>query len=139
MKGKHIKILVRFLGTLSGLLGAASIALAAMMLAAPNEVGSEFTLLFVVPTALFGAYQLFICYLLWRKLSPLAIRHLFGIVGFYLMSSCLKYVVLTPKTTSAWRPFLLIGLVLLIYYCYRALSKRIFKSLFSEAQSERIG
>jgi hypothetical protein len=131
MKCRYVKILVRVLGTLSGLFGAASIALAAMMCANPGETGSEFSLLFVVPMALFGVYQLFICYLMWRKLSPLAIGNLFGIVGFYLVVVA-QNVVLAPKTTSAWRPFLLIGLILLVFYSYRALRSRLFKALFSE-------
>ena len=131
MKIKYISTSLRVIGTLSGIMGLATIIFAVTMLARHNT--TAVALFIPIFTALIGIYELYFCYLTWRRLSPTVIQHFFGILGFFAISAVLKYIDLTPKASVEWKPFLFIALLLAIYYGYRALSSRMNRILFPES------
>ena len=84
MKTKTAIIVFRASGLLTALLGLANLCYCApVFLTGENWVIVMMGFLFVV----LGLYLLYVGYLTWRRFSPLAIRHICGVIAFYLLAS----------------------------------------------------
>ena len=133
---KTISLALRIVGTLSGIVGVATIAFSIAMCLRPELSENYFFLAAAAFTALIGTYEIYFCCLTWRRLSPNVIRHFFGLIGFFVFVPLFKYVDMTPRETLEWEPFIILGAIILFYYCYRALSKRLSRALFPETENE---
>ena len=131
---RPITVALRIVGTISGIVGVATIAFSIAICLRPGIRESFFVVPMAAFTALIGAYEIYFCYLTWRRLSPKAIRHFFGLIGFFIFASLLKYVDMTPRATLEWKPFIILGFVIIFYYGYRALSNRVSQALFPEKE-----
>jgi peptidoglycan/LPS O-acetylase OafA/YrhL len=131
-----IALALRIIGTFSGVVGVATISFSIAMYLRPGLSENSLFLPMAVFAAFIGAYQIYFCYLTWRRLSPKVIRHFFGLIGFFVWVSLLKYVDITPRDTLEWEPFIILGSLILFYYCYRTLSNRVSRALFPETENK---
>jgi hypothetical protein len=135
MKSTTIIICFRIIGALSGILGLCSLVFMPFVFSQAKERGDALVFLMLLFPLLVGLYQIYFCYLMWRKLSPIAIRHFFGMIGFFIMVFAMKFIDFKPKESMSWMPLSYIGLLIVIYYGYRALSNRVSKALFPETKT----
>jgi len=133
---KTISLALRIVGTISGIVGVATIAFSIAMCLRPELSENYFFLAAAAFTALIGIYEIYFCCLTWRRLSPNVIRHFFGLIGFFVFASLLKHVDMTPRATLEWKPFIILGSLIIFYYGYRALSNRVSRALFSETENK---
>jgi hypothetical protein len=132
MKSNTIIICFRIIGTLSGIIGLFTLVFTPFMFFHAKEGGNALVFAMLLFPLLIGLYEIYFCYLMWRKLSPVAIKHFFGMIGFFIIVFAMKFIDMKPKETISWMPFAYIGLLIVIYYGYRALSNRVSKALFPE-------
>lgn len=132
MNQKIIKICLRIIGTFAGVYGLLTLVFTPFLFFHAKQSGITLMSMFLLFPILIGTYAIYFCYLTWRKLSPSAIRHFFGVIGFFIIITVMKYMDMSPKKDLSWEPFAYIGLLIAIYYGYRWLSNRVTKSLFPE-------
>lgn len=134
---RPITIALRIVGIISGIAGVATIVFSIAICLRHGASENVFILPMAAFTALIGAYEIYFCYLTWRRLSLNVIRHFFGLLGFFIFASLLKYVDITPGATLEWKPFIILGALILSYYGYRSLSNRVSRILFPETENKK--
>jgi hypothetical protein len=129
------KIVMRLIGTLLGLLGLGMVCVAPFMLYhAITERNLFMVLIAVFPLAL-AVYFIYVSYLIWFRLSPLAVRHMCGALGFYILTLVTKLGDPSRHTGRHWEVLIFLGCVIAVYLAYRVASKLLSKLLFSDSVS----
>lgn len=120
------KIFVQSVGTLAGLSGLAILASVAFMPAHSLESLAILSLLLAV-------YLIYVACLVWFWLSPLAVRHVCGLLGFCVLMLILE--LLEPRKydhNAIWPGFVFIGSLVAVYIGYRVASHNLSHFLFPE-------
>jgi hypothetical protein len=129
-----IKTLMRAIGILSGLLGLSMLCVAPFMLYhAITERNPSMTVLMVVFPLAFGLYFIYVAYLVWFKFSPLAVRHICGALGFYLLAPVAMLFDPSRDSGTPWTAFAFLGCLVVVYFTYRLASDRLNKLLFPQS------
>ena len=126
------KILLRVIGTLGGLLGLGMLCVAPIMFF--HSVGERnpwMILLAAFPLAM-SAYLIYVGYLVWFRFSPLAVRHICGALGFYIITLVPKISDPSRDPSSPWGPFLFLACLVAVYFGYRSISGKLSRWLFPE-------
>ena len=89
-------------------------------------------LLAIFPLAL-SVYFLYVSYLVWFRFSPLAVRHICGALGFYVLMVITKLFDPASNSHAAWPAFALLGSLIVVYFAYRVASDRLSRLLFRES------
>jgi nitrate/nitrite transporter NarK len=88
---------------------------------------------FAVFALALAVYCIYVAYLVWFRFSPLAVRHICGAVGVYILT--LLWDVFKRSRDADWMPFAFLGSFFVIYIVYRVASHRLSRWLFPETSS----
>ena len=133
MKLTIAKTLMRVVGTLGGLLGLGMLCIAPLMLyRSVTERNPWMILLAAFPLALAG-YFIYVAYLVWFRFSPIAVRHICGALGFYLLMLITKLFDPSRDSGTPWAAFAFLGCLVVVYFAYRVASDRLSRLLFPES------
>ncbi|MCC6695356.1 MAG: hypothetical protein IT365_06980 [Candidatus Hydrogenedentes bacterium] len=120
------KIFVQGTGTLAGLFGAGILVFVPLM---PSRSLEEAAIL----PLLLAAYLIYVACLVWFRLSPRAVRHVCGILGFCVLMLILD--LLEPRKyglNAIWPGFVFAGSLVAVYIGYRVASYNLSHFLFPE-------
>ena len=134
MSASFTKVVVRLLGTIEGLFGAFALLPAFGMLWSAVWKGQVYWLAFVGFPLAVAAYGLYVGYLVWFRLTPLAVQHVCGTVGFLiliLMNRWFEPLSSPVQHTPTWLPFAWLGALWAIYLLYRFAADRLSRALFA--------
>ena len=123
MNRTFLKVALRVIGMLSGVMGVAGILFGSYLLFCAGQDAKWWALAFSVFSLLFAGYLVYVAYLVWFKLSPLAVRHVCGLIGFYVFGLATKLVRTTHDPTSSWASVAFLGCLIAIYFGYKAVSR----------------
>ena len=132
------KIVARTIGSLAGLLGIGSLFFTLLVLESHHSMiqRGPLTILFTVFFAVFSlavdAYFIYAAYLVWFTYSPLAVRHICGLLGFGALIPVTKLVVPSMRADSPWAPCVFFAGLAGVYFAYRAASERLSRFLFPD-------
>jgi hypothetical protein len=130
------KTVMRVVGTLAGLLGVAMLCFMPFMLFhSITERNPWMIVLAIFPLAL-ALYFIYVAYLVWFRFSPLAMRHICGALGFYVLMLLTKLFDRDLDTT--WAPSAFLGCLVIVYFAYRVASNRLSRWLFPESISSPV-
>jgi hypothetical protein len=130
MNAGVLKILIRFVGSISGVIG---LALLYIFLRAFTKglVNNTPKIVVAIAALLLGAYFLWVCYLVWCRLSPSAVQQVCGLLGYYLLGVFAEFFVKGKEHSQPpWMAFVFLGLLALIFWSYRVLSRCLNRILF---------
>jgi hypothetical protein len=135
MRLSIVKTVMRVVGTLAGLLGVGMLCITPFMLHhSITQRNPWMILLAVFPLAL-AAYFIYVAYLVWFRFSPLAVRHICGALGFYVLTLVTKLFDPARDSDAAWPAFAFLGCLVVVYFSYRVASDRLSRWLFPESIS----
>ena len=127
MKTTTAILLFRVSGLLTALLGIANLCCAPAFLTDKNSAMVMLGFLFIF----LGLYLLYVGYLTWRRFSPLAIRHVCGVIAFYLLAGV--QIAMDYSNSPHWLTESgIVSLVCLIgaFIFYRWASKHFVQKIF---------
>lgn len=137
MSRSMAKVVIRMIGTLTGLLGLSCLLFLVPMFC---RQGLSIAKLWMLPIHLFplivAFYFLYVAYLVWFKFSPLAVRHVIGLVGFCLLMlfPSLYFSGTASYKHASWHSFAFVGWFIVIYFVYRVVNYRLNRWLFPESE-----
>ena len=125
------KILLRVISALAGLLGFGILCITPFLIHHSIAEQQGWMIFFLVLPLLVAVYFIYAAYLVWFRFSPVAVKHICGALGFYV-------VTLFPKVferfrDADWMPIAFLGSLLVVYLAYRVVSHRLSRWLFPEA------
>jgi catechol 2,3-dioxygenase-like lactoylglutathione lyase family enzyme len=130
------KIMMRVIGTLAGLLGIGSLFFTPFVLHQLMVPQSPLTILFSLYFAFFSlavdAYFIYAAYLVWFRFSPLAVRHMCGLLGFSALVLVAKLADPLHHPHTPWAPLISLAGLGAVYFGYRAASNRLSRFLFPQ-------
>ena len=131
MKLTLAKIVLRVMGTLSGLLGVGMLFSTSLILkhALAEPTWLALLLLTILP---FPLWMIFVGCLVWARLSPFVIRQVCGVLGFLCLMFLINHTVFKADIHSPWTTSAFVGLILVTWGVYRIVSKRLNHWLFPE-------
>jgi hypothetical protein len=129
------KIAMRVAGTLAGLVGLCF--LPAMLVGLYHSITEPYPLMILVAAfaLAISAYLMYVAYLVWFRFSPLAVRHVCGALGFYVLTLVPRLLDLSRNPDRPWMGFALLGSFVAVYIAYRFASHRLSRLLFPESSS----
>jgi hypothetical protein len=126
---------MRVIVTPVGLFGVCMLCLGPFLLyQSCSEQNPWLIVLAVVPMTL-GAYFLYVAYLVWFRFSSLAVRHICGILGFYVLGCVTTLFDPAHDSYRHWTGFAYLGCLVVVYFAYRFASDRLSRLLFPESIS----
>ena len=125
-----IKVALRIIGTLGGILGIAILWIAALLFFGSFRELGWMSSLVIVPVLL-GAYFIYVTYLVWFRFSPRAVRHTCIGLGLYLFSECSRVLGLTKEQNHWWVSVAAIGCLITLFFLCRTISRWLSKVLFA--------
>lgn len=126
------KIVLRVVGTLAGLLGLGMLCVTPFMVYhSITERNGWMILLAVFPLAV-AIYFIYVAYLAWFRFSPLAVRHICGALGIYVLMLVTKLFDASRNSETPWTAFAFLGCLVAVYFAYRTASNRLSRLLFPE-------
>lgn len=127
-----LKILVKLIGSLSGLLGFGMLCVDLFFLVGVFKAATWW----MVPIAMFSfgiaAYLLYVAFLVWFRFSPLAVRHVCGALGFYALSLATNCLNPERLASTPWISFAWLGCLIAVYFGYKAASRWLSRRIFTE-------
>jgi len=123
-----LKILIRLVGSISGVVGLGMFYVS-LMLFARGSVNTP-KVIFSIILALFGAYFLWVCFCVWFRFSPIAVRHVCGLLGYFLLGEFVHVFYAGKGHAQPWVPFVFFGLLAFIFWSYRVLGRYLNRILF---------
>lgn len=140
MTPRIVKVLLRIVGTLAGLVGGGMLCVSTVVFyRSYNVLSAEMREFWMIGLAAFtlalAVYFLFVAYLVWFRFSPRAVRHVCGVLGFYVLMSTTKLFPSVHNSDTSWMAFVFLGLLVGVYFAYRWASTRLSRYLFPEAGS----
>ncbi len=131
------KILMRVVGTLSGLFGLMLLCVGPFMLYHAITKHDGLMIGFTIFPLVLALYFLYVAYLVWFKFSPLAVRHVCGILAFYaLMLMTNLFRPNRPSSENPWLAFVFLGGLVIVYFIYGATTRYFNRLLFPAPVSE---
>lgn len=132
------KFIVRIVGTVVGLYGAMMLCVGLLMAGTVFRQAGEHRvagLAFGGIMLAVAVYALYVGWLAWFRLSPLAVRHVCGVLGFLVLmvpSHFMRPAMLQhDHDRDMWIPLAYFGSLLLVLFLYRLASERLSRLLFS--------
>ncbi len=121
---------MRVVGTLAGILGVLFLGFAPFMLSNAVTDRNLVMILFAALPLVLAVYFLYVSYLVWFKLSPLAVRHICGALGFYSLTLVPK--LLGSLRYTGWAAIIYFCCVVGVYLAYRIVTRRLSRLLFPD-------
>jgi len=135
MKLIFAKILMRVVGTLFGLLGVGMLCITSLLLYYSITEWDDWMIpLTIFPLAI-SFYFIYVAYLVWFNFSPLAVRHICGALGLYLLTLVPKLFKPLDDAEAAWPAFAFFGCLVIVYSGLRVASSRLSRWLFPKSVS----
>ena len=79
---------------------------------------------------LLAGYLVYVAYLVWFRLSPLAVRHVCGLLGFYVFTLAMKLLDPSYDPGSPWASVASLGCLFGVYFGYKSASRWLSRQLF---------
>ena len=117
MVRKTAFIVVRILGTLAGLSGVALLRFSQFMWSVEGRENAEFGKVMATFGVMVAGYLLYVAWLVWWRFSPLAVRHVCGVLAVYAWSQ-----IPHSQSRSPAMGLVLFGSLIGMYVVYRAVS-----------------
>ena len=122
------RIFMRAVATFSGLVAFPWLCVGPFMLYQAFAKADRLMIGLTIFPLVLGLYFLYVAYIVWFKFSPLAVRHVCGMIGFYALMLLTK---LPPDRTSQ-APLLFLGGLIVAYFIYRATTRYFSRVIFPE-------
>lgn len=138
MSSAIAKNLVRAVGILIGLPGFGLLSATPLLMycafASPER--GVWTFGFCLLPAVLALYLIYVAYLAWRRFSPLAVRHVCGVLAFGAL--VLIASLFTPMDGShiPRGGFVYLGGLIAVYYCYQAAARHLTRLIFTEGSAK---
>jgi len=132
MNQTFLKVVLRVIGTLSGVAGVAALFFASYVLVRAELDVNGWRLALNLFSLLLGSYLVYVGYLVWFRLSPLAVRHVCGLLGMYVFSLAMKLVDVRSDPSSPWASVAFLGCLFGVYFGYKAVSRWLSRQLFPD-------
>lgn len=132
MKTSVAKIILRILGAIAGLFGLPMVVTMACVLYSSIRDGDLGLTLFVAFGGALDAYLIYVGYLLWFRFSPLAVRHICGILAFGLLCGTPRAFESNRDIEAWWQSFVFLAWAGSIFLAYHFGSRRLNRWLFPE-------
>ncbi len=131
MKRTAAIIALRTIATLAALLGVGSIyGLTNFVLAKDIDLSTSAKIAIAVPGIIFAVYFIWIAYLIWFRLSPLAIQQVCGLLGFVLLVTFNNLFAPSKAPNGLYWALAFLGLLVVVLVGYRILGRYLCKIVF---------
>lgn len=129
------KVLMRVAGTLAGLLGVGMLCFAPFMVYHSFTERNPWMIGFAIIPLAVAAYFVYVTYLVWFRFSPLAVRHICGAIGFYVLALITKLFDPVRDSGTPLAALAFLGCLVVVSFAYRFASDRLSRWLFPESAS----
>jgi len=135
------KIVMRIVGTLVGLAGLFMLwFMRPGYKAFTDETFPWIGYIFILPVILVFFYLIYAAYLVWFKFSPLAVRHICGILALYALMGITQhykeYFDPSKDRENPWPSFAFLGCFIIACFIYKIAYTSLNRFLFSETAQE---
>ena len=127
MNPRILKIFLRSVGLVAGLIAVGSISFTAAVLGRVWETSNAFMWWFAAASLVMAIYLAWVCYLVWFRFSPRATLHVCGVLGFFALG--IPAGAISKQPESGWALAFFIWF-LIVVQGYRALSRYFNRVLF---------
>ena len=132
MNRKLLEVALRIIGALSSLMGVGMLCGALMFLISGMQDAKWWMVAFSGFFIFLAGYFVYVGYLVWFKPSPLAVRHVCGLIGFYVLTLFMELLDPSHDSFSPWKSFAFLGCLIAVYFGYKAASRWLSQKMFPD-------
>ena len=134
------KILMRVVGTLTGLLGLGMFHITLFLMFKSITERNLGMILFVLFPLAAAVYLIYVAYLVWFRFSPITVRHICRALAFYVVALLMELFDPARDSKAAWPMFAFLGCLVVVYFAYAVVSDQLIRLLFpaSEGRTDEL-